>query len=135
VIYSAQIRVGVANNGKGEVMAERVERKQTSLSSQDVMVRAVQYFTNTKWRTQTQSDRIATFVGRPPIPVLGILLTLVLIPTVIGAIIAYIAVVRRAMQLQNIVVTANPNNKGAEVVVTFPKHTRKMVGQFLMSLP
>ncbi len=57
-------------------MAEQSQRFQSSLDPDQVMVRAVHFFTNAKWRAGSQSQRIATFVGRPPIPVFLILLTI-----------------------------------------------------------
>ena len=49
-------------------MADLVDEAQTTLAPQEVISRAVQFFTTEKWRATTQSDRIATFEGKPPIP-------------------------------------------------------------------
>ena len=46
-------------------MADLIANTQTSLPPEEVMVRAVQFFTNENWRAQSQTNRIATFVGLP----------------------------------------------------------------------
>jgi hypothetical protein len=42
-------------------MADLVATKSTSLGAEEVLVRAVQFFTNENWRAQSQTNRIATF--------------------------------------------------------------------------
>jgi len=80
---------------------EFADRTQTTLSNEDVIVRAIQFFTSENWRVQTQSPKVVTFVGRPRIMgkiiasiVLASIGVLVFIPigslltsTIIGAII------------------------------------------------
>jgi len=58
-------------------MAELVATIKTSLQGEEVIVRAVQFFTSSKWKPQTQSARVATFVGRPPIPIIMLILTFI----------------------------------------------------------
>ncbi len=116
--------------------AELVATQQTTLPADDVIVRAVQYFTNGKWRAQSQSQRVATFVGIPPIPWVLMFCTYIsffffLVP----GIIMYFFVVRKVRRLQNIVVSCNPNEKGTEVVITYTKIAKNMVDRFLTSLP
>jgi RNA polymerase subunit RPABC4/transcription elongation factor Spt4 len=107
----------------------------TILPSEEVILRAVQYFTGEKWRTQTQSARIATFRGRPPIPIGSIIVMIIFVETIIIPIIMYIIIIRKAMRFQNIVVTANPIAQGSEVVITYPSHAKKMASKFLDLLP
>jgi len=108
----------------------------TILPCEEVIMRAVQFFTGEKWRPQTQSARIATFVGRPPIP-WGLIFLMIIgfICAIIPGIIIYVVVIRRVIRFQNIVVTANPITSGTEVVVTYPSHAKKMASRFLDLLP
>lgn len=117
-------------------MADLVETKTTSLGAEEVLVRAVQFFTNENWRAQSQTNRIATFVGVPKVPwlhlLIAILLTLCLI---VPGLIYYILVIKKARQLQNIVVTTTPKDTGCEVVVSYPPHAEKLVQSFFAALP
>jgi len=116
-------------------MANLVTSTKTNLSGEEVITRAIQFFTTERWRATTQSARSATFEGRPPIPIGSLILMLVLIPTVIGFFIMYFLVFKKLYRFQNLVVTTNPIEKGTEVVITHPKYTKKMVRHFLDSLP
>lgn len=117
-------------------MAESVANTKTSLQGEEVIVRAVQFFSNSKWRTQSQSARIATFAGRPRIPIGLLILTFIGFGFfIVPGIIMYFVVIRKMMQLQNIVVTVNPISGGSDVVVKYAKHAKKLVGGFLQSLP
>jgi hypothetical protein len=116
-------------------MADRVVTKTTSLPPEDVLVRAVQFFTTETWRAQSQTNRIATFVGVPKVPwfhlLVAILLTLCL---VVPGLIYYLLVIRKMRQLQNIVVTTTPKDGGCEVVVSYPPHAGKLAENFLAAL-
>jgi hypothetical protein len=117
-------------------MAELVANTKTSLQGEEVIVRAVQFFSSGKWRTQSQSARIATFAGRPPIPIGMLILTFIgFVFFIVPGIIMYFVVIRKMMQLQNIVVTVNPISGGSDVVVKYAKHAKKLVDGFLQSLP
>jgi hypothetical protein len=117
-------------------MAEQVASGKTSVSPEDVIVRAVQFFTTERWRAQTQSGRIATFVGRPRInPILWIATVVGLIACVIPGIILYIVMIRKAYAFQNIVVTVNPVVGGTEVVITHSEQVVDLVQRFLALLP
>lgn len=142
---------GKAAKTKGDLVASN----HTILPCEDVIVRAVQFFTNEKWALQTQSARIATFVGTPRVSAGGIILYLVLIFggvllcfTFIGAflgvpmIIAGIVLgIRTGLRMrgisgrQNLVVTANPLAQGTEVVITYPNRAKNTVSRFLSLLP
>jgi hypothetical protein len=117
-------------------LADQVQTKTTTLGPDEVIMRSVQYFTTGKWRTQSQSQRIATFVGRPAVPILYVLLTITgILLCIVPGIIMYILLLRKAMQLQNIVVTANPMVGGTEVIVKHSSSAKKLVGGFLEALP
>jgi len=117
-------------------MADLVATRYTTLAADDVLVRAVQFFTNENWRAQSQTNRIATFVGVPKLPwfqfLLAILLTFCL---VIPGLIYYLLVVRKALRLQNLVVTTTPKEVGCDVVVTYPSYAYRYVASFFAALP
>jgi len=117
-------------------LADHVQTKTTTLAPDEVIMRAVQYFSSGKWRTQSQSQRIATFIGRPPIPVLYLLLTLVGFAfCIVPGIIIYFMGLRKMIQLQNIVVTASPTAAGTDVVVKHASSATRLVREFLAALP
>jgi hypothetical protein len=108
----------------------------TTLPPEEVMVRAVQFFTNERWRTQSQTNRIATFVGTPKVPLMKIILMLCLLAFfVVPGIIYYILILSKVRRLQNIVVTTSPTETGCSVVVTYPKHAQRLVDSFVLALP
>jgi hypothetical protein len=108
----------------------------TSLQPEDVLVRAVQFFTTERWRAQSQTNRVATFVGLSKIPVGKILIMLFLLCFfVLPGLMYYMIVLRSLRRLQNIVVTTSPQAGGCLVVVAYPKHAQKMVDNFVASLP
>jgi hypothetical protein len=99
-------------------------------------MRSIQFFTTGRWRTQSQSHRIATFVGRPKIPILYMLLTILgFAACFVPGIIMYFLVIRRMMQLQNIVVTANGITAGTEVVVKHSSSAKRLVRDYMEALP
>ncbi|HUY15356.1 MAG TPA: hypothetical protein VMX16_17270 [Terriglobia bacterium] len=117
-------------------MADLVATKNTNLPPEEVLVRAVQFFTNESWRAQSQTNRIATFVGVPKIPwaqlLLAILLTLCF---VVPGVIYYLLVIRKMRRLQNVVVTTTPKGTGCEVVVSYAPQAAKLVESFFAALP
>ena len=117
-------------------MADQVANTHTSMSTEEVIAKAVQYFSTGKWQPTGQSARTATFRGMPPLPWGLIILTLAgLIACVVPGIILYILLVKKARQFQNMEVTASPISGGTEVVVTSPPWASKLVSGFLGSLP
>jgi hypothetical protein len=117
-------------------MADSVLNKQTSLSSDEVITRAVQFFSTEKWRATTQSPRSATFEGKPPIPWFMLLLTIIgYICCFIPGLIMYFMVIRKLRRFQNLVVTTTSMSRGTEVVVTYPSHSKKLAARFLDALP
>jgi hypothetical protein len=140
----------------GQIMAELVTTHQTALPGDEVLVRGVQFFTNEKWRVQTQSARTATFVGRPGVPwvriilgigfvLVGVLLSMtgfgaiIGIPLIIVGIILSVGARIRMLGFlwgsQNLVVSVTPMNGATEVSVTGSKQAKKVVDRFLGLLP
>ena len=117
-------------------MADLVITRYTTLAPEEALVRAVQFFTNESWRAQSQTNRVATFVGVPKIPwfqiVMAVLLTFCFVSP---GLIYYMLVIRKLRQLQNIVVTTTPKQVGCDVVVTYPSYAQRYVDSFLGALP
>lgn len=117
-------------------MAELVANSRTTLPPDEVIIRSVQFFTSENWRTQTQSERIATFVGKPKIGCWLVVATIIgFLFFIIPGIILYLFIIRRAYAFQNIVVTANPAANGSEVVITHSPQVTELVSRFLGLLP
>ena len=117
-------------------MADVVTQGRTSLGPDEVIVRAVQFFSTEKWKPTSQSQRTATFEGKPPIPWLMLLLTVIgFLACFLPGIIMYIMVIRKLHRFHNLVVTANPIPGGAEVVTQYPNNTGDLVARFLQALP
>jgi hypothetical protein len=117
-------------------MADIVVNKNTSLPCEEVVVRAVQFFSTSNWQVTSQGNRAVTLKGRVPIPIGLILLTIIgYLCCVVPGIILYIALVRKLRKFQNLVVTANPTANGSDVSITHPKDAGKLVAKFLAALP
>jgi hypothetical protein len=117
-------------------MSDLVQNKKTTMKHDEVIMKSVQFFTTGRWRTQSQSERIATFVGTPPIPFGLLLLTIVgFALCVIPGIIIYIMAIKKIRTLQNIVITANPVEGGSEVIIKYSKPAEKLVADFVATLP
>lgn len=117
-------------------MADQVTNIRTTLSAEEVVVRAVQFFSTGKWRPTGQSGRTATFQGMPPIP-WGLLILMIIgyFLCIVPGIIIQLMVVKKARQFQNLVVTANPVPGGTEVVITSPPWASALVSKFVEILP
>lgn len=101
-----------------------------------MLVRAVQFFTNESWRAQSQTNRVATFVGVPKIPVFKLLVAIVLtFFFVVPGLLYYVFAIRKVRRLQNLVVTTTPKEVGCEVVVTYPGYVQGYVDSFFAALP
>lgn len=73
-------------------------------------MRAVQYFSTENWRPVSQSARVATFQGKPPIPWFMLLLTvLAFLACIVPGIFMYVLVIRKVYRFHNLVITANPS--------------------------
>jgi hypothetical protein len=116
-------------------MADKVSNGKTSLSAEEVIVRAVQFFSTEKFKATSQSGRTATFEGRPPLPWGMLLLTIVgFIACIVPGIIMYVMVIRKMYRFYSLVVTANPLPGGTEVSITYPDFAGKLVPRFLGAL-
>ena len=117
-------------------MADTVATQGTSLSCEDVIVRAIQFFSTEKWSVTTQSQRAVTLKGKPPIPIFHCILTAIgLVCCALPGIILYFLLIRKAMQVSNLVVIANPVESGSEVSITHPSNAKKLVRKFFDALP
>ena len=117
-------------------MADLVTNGRTPLSAEEVIVRAIQFFSTAKWKATSQSSRAATFEGRHPIPWFMVLLTIIgFLCCIVPGIIMYIMVIRKMYRFMNLVVTANPIANGTEVSISCPKYAEKMATRFLAALP
>lgn len=117
-------------------MADLVAKVETTLPSEDVLVRAVQFFTNQNWRAQSQANRVATFVGATKLPIMHLILAILLTACfVIPGLLYYFLVIRGMRRMQNIVVTTTPKGQGCEVVVTYPPSAQSLVNNFFSALP
>lgn len=117
-------------------MADAISNEKTSLSSEETIVRAVQFFSTEKWRATTQSGRVVTFQGMPPIPWFMLMFTILgFLFCIIPGVIMYFMVIRKLRRFQNLVVTANPIAGGTEVSVSHPQWSQSLVKRFLQALP
>jgi hypothetical protein len=117
-------------------MADSVSNVKTSLSAEEVVTRAVQFFSTEKWRATTQSGRSATFEAKPPIPWFMLLLTIIgFMFCIVPGIIMYIMVIRKMYRFVNMVVTVNPIQGGSEVLITHPRWASRLANRFLAALP
>ena len=118
-------------------MANIVVNQNTALPGEEVIVRSIQFFSVEQWRIQSQSSRIATFVGRAKIPWgLLILVIIGLFFFIIPGIILYFFLLRRVLyQSRTIVLTVTPLPSGTEIMITYPVHAKQIVGRFLAAMP
>lgn len=117
-------------------MADLVLNKHTSLSSEEVVTRAVQFFATAKWRPTTQSCRAATFEGRPPIPWFMLLITVLgFMACFFPGMILYMMAIKKMRRFQNLVVTTTSATNGTDVVAMYPKQARNLADRFLGALP
>ncbi len=117
-------------------MSDLVVTGRTNLGAEEVVVRAVQFFSSAKWRPTGQSGRTATFQGMPQIPWGLMLLTfLAFLCFVVPGIICYFLLIQKLRRFQNLVITANPVAGGCEVVINYPDFAGAAVSQFMQTLP
>jgi len=116
-------------------MADKIANGKTSLSAEEVIVRAVQFFSTEKFKATSQSGRTATFEGRPPIP-WGMLIVTILgfLCCIVPGIIMYIMVIRKMYRFYSLVVVANPIAGGTEVSITYPDFAGMLVPRFIGAL-
>lgn len=88
-------------------MAQHVVAHQTSLPSEEVIVRAIQFFSTEYWTTNSQSPRSVTFLGRVNLPWIHLAGALIgLACFIVPRIILHLTFLIRARKFQNLVVTA-----------------------------
>jgi hypothetical protein len=117
-------------------MADIVATKKTSLASEEVIVRAIQYFSSVQWRPSSQSARAVSFDGKIPIPWGSIVVTILgFILCIVPGVICYIMLIRKVHRFVNLVVTANPVLDGTDVIISHPKSAGKAVYRFFTALP
>ena len=110
--------------------------KKTTLSEEEVIKRAGQFFADNGWLIQDQAESEATFKGRPPIPLRLLFLTILgFLFFIIPGVIVYRALVKRAVRLQNILVKVRPIAGNAEVTVIYSMAAKKLINKFLKLLP
>jgi hypothetical protein len=117
-------------------MADIVLNQKTSLSGEDVITRAIQFFSTEKWRVTSQGTRAVTFEGRPPLPIAHILFMIVgFAACILPGVILYFLLIRKLLRFQNMVVTATTIEGGTDVSLTHPPRAKKLVEKFLAALP
>lgn len=117
-------------------MGNKITSVQTTLPSEDAILRAVQFFTNQSWRATSQTNRSVTFQGKPKIPWFMMLLTVFgFVLCILPGIILYIFVVQKMYGFVNLVVTANPMGEVTDVSVSHPGFASGLVRRFAQSLP
>ena len=108
----------------------------TTTPPDDVVLLAVHFFSNEKFTLQSQSNRMATFQGRPHFSLVHLLLTaLGLVFCIVPGIILLVLFIAQTRKLQNVVVSVNSAASGTAVAVTFPGHASDIARRFLSSLP
>ena len=117
-------------------MADLVGNKKTTLPSDEVIVRAVQFFSTERWKTTSQSPRSVTFEGKPPFPWLAILFTIAgLALCDVPGLIMYFLFVRKMYRFYNLVITVSPTEGGTAVTISHPGFASSLVKRFLGALP
>lgn len=126
----------MAGHREKHTMTDTVLNKETSLSGEEVISRAVQFFSSESWKPTGQSTRTATFEGRVPIPWVSLALTILgFMFCIIPGIIFYFLTIKKLRRFQNLVVAVGPANRGTSVTVTVPSEGKKLASRFLESLP
>jgi hypothetical protein len=117
-------------------MADLVVNQKTTLAADEVIVRAIQFFSTENWRVTSQSGRAVTLAGKPPFPLLHLCFVIIgFMLCVVPGIILYFMLLRKVIRFQNMVVTATAVNNETDVSITYPPHGRKLVEKFLLALP
>ena len=113
-----------------------ITNKDTSLGGEEVIVRAVQFFSTEKWRITTQTSRSVTFQGRPRIPWFMICLTILgFFICLLPGIILYVWVIRKMYGFVQLVITVSPISGGSQICIQSPKTANKLVNKFVEALP
>lgn len=117
-------------------MEDVVRQQKTNLACEEIIARAVQYFSKEDWRLTSQSPCTATLQGKPPLPRFMLPLTVLgLLLFIVPGVILYVMVIRKMVGLHHLVVTAIPVSGGTVVMVQHPQTTERLVAGFLEGLP
>jgi hypothetical protein len=117
-------------------MSDKLSTKRTTLPPDEVLARAVQFFSTEKWRATSQSPRTSTFEGKVPIPWGSMVITIIgFAMCIVPGIICYFSMIRRLHRFQNLVVSVTPAEGGCEVSVSHPDHATGLAKRFLGALP
>lgn len=88
-------------------MSQQVLTFESTLPPEEVTVGASVFFTSQRWQVQSQSPRVCTLIGRPPI-LWKLVLTIVgYVVCIVPGIIMHLLVLRDAVRLHSIVVNAS----------------------------
>ena len=110
--------------------------KKTTLSEEDVIKKAGQFFTDNRWAIREQFANGAAFKGRPAIPLRLIFLTMFgFLFFIIPGIIVYRALVKRVTRSQSILLRVKPIAGNSEVTIIYCKATGKLINKFQNLLP
>ena len=110
--------------------------KKTTLSEEDVIKRAGQFFTDNGWAIREQFANGATFKGRSSVPLRLIFLTVFgFLFFIIPGVIVYRALVKRVTRFQSILVRVKPVAGNSEVTIIYCKATGKLINKFQNLLP
>ena len=116
-------------------MADKIKNCKTPLSAEEVIVRAVQFFSTEKFKATSQSGRVATFEGRPPIPWGMLILTFLgFLFCIVPGVIMYVMVIRKLYRFYSLVVTANPTPDETEVSISYPDFASKLVDRYISAI-
>ena len=125
---------------------------QTALQSEEVILKAVHFFTDERYRVQTQAERTVIFALGFELPLGSIVMFIsgvILCATLVGAIIGVPLLIIGAISLAKaksrargsrgaLVITTAPIKDGAEITTTYPPRafrTSKIVKKFVETLP
>jgi len=125
---------------------------QTALQSEEVILKAVHFFTDERYRVQTQAERTVIFALGFELPlgsivmfIGGVILCATLVGAIIGVpllIIGVISVAKAKSRVRGsrgaLVITTAPIKEGAEITITYPPRafrTSKLVKKFVETLP
>jgi hypothetical protein len=113
----------------------------TTLVCEEVIVRAMPFFSAKNWTPSTQTARSATFKGNQRAScwiLIGIAICGLLIPGTWGISMAPAAILIILLFKKshpNLIITTNPVSGGSEVLIHHPKSAEPLVKQFIETLP
>ena len=119
-----------------KIMANQTTNHVTTLDAEEVIVRAVQFFSTEKWKVTSQSKRSVTLEGKVPVPWFMLLLMIIgFMVCILPGIVLYILVYKKMNRFFHIIVSVTPASEGTEVCVQHPKEANKLALEFIEALP